>query len=390
MSPGAAAEVESVATRAGGWPPAATDILVVGGGPAGLAVAIRARQRGLSVRVLDRGRPPIDKSCGEGLMPDGLARLEELEVALPAGEGFPFQGIRYLDEHIIAEARFPSGHGLGLRRIALHAAMVRRAEAAGADLWWETEAQGILPGAIASTAGLVRAQWIVAADGLRSTIRRVAGLKRRSAGVPRFGLTRHFAIEPWSDCVEVRWADRREAYVTPLGRSLLGVTMLWSGRGASFDALLGSFPELAARLVGARAVPPDRGAGPLSQGTGAVVQGTLALVGDAAGYLDAIAGEGLSVAFHEAFALVDAIAAGDLALYERACSRILRVPRLATRALLLAEQWPALRRRLVMALSDDPVLFRRLLAVHARQASAGAAAWTVPRLAWRLMRAGSW
>jgi len=44
--------------------PASTDVFVVGGGPAGLALAIAARQRGLSVVVADGANPPIDKTCG--------------------------------------------------------------------------------------------------------------------------------------------------------------------------------------------------------------------------------------------------------------------------------------------------------------------------------------
>ena len=48
-----------------------TDIFVIGGGPAGLATAIAARQRGFDVVVADGAQPPIDKPCGEGLMPDG-------------------------------------------------------------------------------------------------------------------------------------------------------------------------------------------------------------------------------------------------------------------------------------------------------------------------------
>ena len=56
------------------------DVVVIGGGPVGLATAIAARGHGLSVRVIDRQRPPIDKACGEGLMPAGvraLARMRE-------------------------------------------------------------------------------------------------------------------------------------------------------------------------------------------------------------------------------------------------------------------------------------------------------------------------
>src|SRR5438105_7308201 len=45
-----------------------TDVLVIGGGPAGLTAAIAARLKGFDVAVADAAHPPIDKACGEGLM----------------------------------------------------------------------------------------------------------------------------------------------------------------------------------------------------------------------------------------------------------------------------------------------------------------------------------
>ncbi|MFY9851080.1 MAG: FAD-dependent oxidoreductase, partial [Trebonia sp.] len=51
------------------------DVLVAGGGPAGLATAIRCAQAGLSVTVAEPRAVPIDKACGEGLMPSAVARL---------------------------------------------------------------------------------------------------------------------------------------------------------------------------------------------------------------------------------------------------------------------------------------------------------------------------
>src|SRR5215210_1837085 len=100
------------------------DLLVIGGGPAGLATAIRARLAGLDVAVLDRFHPPIDKACGEGLMPDAVARLREIGVETA---GFPFRGIRYLDGDLVADGIFPQAGGLGVRRVDLHEALVHRA-----------------------------------------------------------------------------------------------------------------------------------------------------------------------------------------------------------------------------------------------------------------------
>lgn len=69
-----------------------TDIFVVGGGPAGLAAAIAARLKGFDVVVADAAEPPIDKACGEGLMPDSLDALLRLGVAIDPEQSFAFAG----------------------------------------------------------------------------------------------------------------------------------------------------------------------------------------------------------------------------------------------------------------------------------------------------------
>jgi flavin-dependent dehydrogenase len=363
------------------------DLLVVGGGPAGLATAIRARQSGLSVRLIDRARPPIDKACGEGLMPDGLARLRELGVEPAAGGRAAFRGIRYFDGRLMAEGRFLGSSGLGIRRVDLHRALLLRAGECGVETIWGVRAVALQEDGAMTDAGLLRARWIVAADGLHSRLRRAAGLDAAPARRRRYGVRRHFAIEPWSDFVEVHWGDGCEAYVTPAGPRRVGVAFLWGGRKGSFDRLVERFPALRDRVSGAPVDSEDRGAGPLEQRVRAVVRGNLALVGDASGYVDAITGEGLALAFHQAFAVVEAIGLGDLGAYAVAHRRLIRLPEVMTRLLLWVERHPRLRRRLIGALAADPALFSRLLSVHARELPPGRLGIDGPRLAWRLVAA---
>src|ERR1700681_3998274 len=131
----------------------ATDLLVIGGGPAGLATAIAARLAGMSARVVERSRPPIDKACGEGLMPDAVARLGELGVEPAPAECRRFVGIRYLDGEVVAEGLFPRAGGLGVRRLHLHQALVRRAEELGVDLCWGVAATGLAQAAPGARSG---------------------------------------------------------------------------------------------------------------------------------------------------------------------------------------------------------------------------------------------
>jgi flavin-dependent dehydrogenase len=348
------------------------DIGIVGGGPAGLGVALAARLRGLSVALLDRGAPAIDKACGEGLMPDGVARLARWGVVPSPQESAPFRGIRFLDGDLVAEGRFPGASGLAVRRTHLHGALAERAAGLGADLSWDRRARGIAWSdgravGLETADGRVECRFVVGADGLHSAVRRELGLEAPSRGRRRFGVRRHFARTPWSDCVEVYWAERCEAYVTGSGGDRVGVALLWSGEKADFDQLLERFPPLVARLGGATPCSRDRGAGPLRQRVRGVVRANVALVGDAAGYVDAITGEGLAIAFHEAEALVDAVVAGDLRLYARRQKRLRRLPNLMTEMLLVAERSPRRRRRFLRTVVRHPQLFHRLLGIHSRQ-----------------------
>src|SRR5215472_13659949 len=113
-----------------------SDVLIIGGGPAGLAAAIAARRRGLTVAVVDAAIPPIDKACGEGIMPDGInaARAIGLELRVPDAQ--PFCGIRFYNGDVSAGAEFPKGSGLGVKRTALHEFLMERAANAGVRMLW--------------------------------------------------------------------------------------------------------------------------------------------------------------------------------------------------------------------------------------------------------------
>jgi flavin-dependent dehydrogenase len=182
-------------------------------------------------------------------------------------------------------------------------------------------------------------------------------------------MRRHFGLAPWSGCVEVHWADGAEAYVTPVAPDEVGVALLWRGGSARYDALLARFPALAARLAGAPVRSTVRGAGRFEQRVRRRFAPGVALVGDAAGYLDAITGEGLTLGFLCAEALVDVVAEGrPLADYERAFRARSATLFRMTRLLLLVGALPGLRRRVVWTLARRPDLFDRLLAVTAGQA----------------------
>ena len=130
--------------------------------------------------------------------------------------------------------------------------------------------------ATAVAAAGLRARWLVAARRPALAAAPVAGAGPPGAGAAgRYGLRRHYPVAPWTDLVEVHWAEHAEAYVTPVGdgtgrrgrRSTVR-------RGAPYDELLAGFPALLGPAARRRA--GDRGPG---RGSAAPGRGALAVPG---------------------------------------------------------------------------------------------------------------
>jgi len=342
------------------------DAVVIGGGPAGLAAAIAARQRGLDVAVVERLAPPIDKACGEGVMPEGVALLARLGVDLEALAGAPLVGIEFIGGEVLARAHFRRARGRGLRRTVLHAALVRRATELGVELLWRRTVRGLGSGGVLLDDGPLAARWILGADGMNSAVRRWAGLDAPPARA-RVGIRRHFEIAPWTDLVQVYWADGAEAYVTPVDARAVCVAVLADAPVPHFDAALARFPALAARLGSAAPLGESRGSGTVFRRARGVVAGRVALVGDAAASADAITGLGITLAARQALLLADGLAREDLSSYERLHPRLMRVALGMSSFMLAVHDRPRLRRGVLRALSAAPWLFSGLLSLHTQR-----------------------
>ena len=341
------------------------DVLVVGGGPVGLATAIEARRRGLSVRVVEPRVQPIDKACGEGLMPGALAALERLGVD-PAGH--VIAGISYQAGTRRVDHGFRHRVGRGVRRTTLHSALGERAQLVGVELvQGRVEAftqRGDSVVGFLTDGAEQNARWLIGCDGLHSTVRDLAGLAVPSRGARRFGVRRHFAATPWNDLVEVHWTPTAEIYVTPVGEHEVGVAVL-GPQHTDYDEAIRSVPALADRLRGVAITTSTRGAGPFRQRSSARTSGRVMLVGDASGYVDAITGEGIRVGLAQARSAIDSIVADDAQRYEREWHRVTRDFRMLTTGLVALGNSP-LRRSIVPLAKTLPFVYGTIVERLAR------------------------
>ena len=339
-------------------------VFVVGGGPAGLVTAIALRRKGLRVTVADGGDFPSDKACGEGILPEGLAALGRLGIPLDCSEGRVFRGIRFLNSKAYAEAIFPSGTGLGIRRVALHRQLVDAAESFGVELLWRTPVTSLTRNHVFLGTRKLTADWIIGADGFGSRVKSWAGLGSNPKSYLRFAFRQHFTCKPWTEFVEMHWCKLAQLYVTPVSNSEVSVVVLSRNPQLRIREAFTHFPQVASRLADASAISVERGAVTGNSFVRKVYAGNVALIGDASGTVDAITGEGLSLAFQQAEHLAEAIANRNLESYELAHRRLRRRPALMARLLLLLENQPRLQERVVNVLAAEPDIYQRMLAAH--------------------------
>lgn len=340
-----------------------TDVLVVGGGPAGLAAGIAARQRGFRVVVADHSIPPIDKACGEGIMPDGIAAAQRLGIDLRRVGSYPFRGIRFRFGERHVDGDFPNGAGLGVRRTTLHQLMVDRAAEAGVEARWGARVS-FDGDAVVVDGEPVEARWIVGGDGGQSAVRNWAGLNECVRDSRRFGFRRHYRVAPWSEYMELHWGEGCQLYLTPIGASEVCVVAISRNAHLRLDEALGQFPRVAERLRSAGAATLERGAVTATRRLRSVCRGRVALIGDASGSVDAVTGEGLCLLFQQAVALADAFAANDLSRYAAAHGRIGRKPRFMADLMLMIDGHARLRRGAMAVLASHPRLFGSMVRFH--------------------------
>ena len=311
------------------------DALIVGAGPAGSALAAGLGRAGVRALMVERAHHPRPKACAEYASPRIVEELAR--IGLPstdwAADAVALDGMHlHAGRHAVRVAyadRSGPRVAWGIDRRAFDARLAQHAVASGAELREGLSVLGLIQtrGRVdgvrvrdlaSGREEVIHAGWVIGADGVRSTVARLAGVERRVRFPRRLGLVAHYAgVADLTDHGEMHVA-RDGHYVglapTPGGELNVGMALPLRDGGVSasrrFAGAIEALPAVARRLASSERLTPIRGAAPIGHRvTRAAGPGWL-LVGDAAGFVDPFTGEGIHRALRSARAAGEAILGG--------------------------------------------------------------------------------
>lgn len=381
-------------------------VLVVGGGPAGAAVAFQLVRAGVEVIVLDRARFPRDKPCSEYMSPQASRILDEMSVLqrIEAAGASQLAGMRVRAPNgAVFQGRFAEvpgfrgyrDHGLALRRTTLDALLLERAREAGAVVHEGTRVGALVRDDRGRVVGLeildergghrtLRASVVVGADGLRSIVSRRLGLAATRWAQRRHAFVTHYrGVQGVGDAGEMH--VERDGYVglADVGGGLTNVAVVVPARyaraasgnaGAFVEQWIRARAHLAPRFVHASRATPVLATGPFASASRRAWAPGAALVGDAADFFDPFTGEGIYAALRGAELLaphiIDALSAtrpvdADAALreYDRARVREFRGKWAVERIIGAAVSFPPLMNVAARSLALRPAMAHTIVGV---------------------------
>lgn len=295
-----------------------TDVLVVGGGPAGSSTAIHLARAGVTVMLIDQARFPREKACAEYCSPGVVDTLDDLG-ALPRLINRDHQlldGMQLVSGNRTLPLNFdehrPSGNqALGIKRSILDHELLELAAENGVDVHQGVRMTAPVMSGITvtgaeirqgSTRATITADLVIAADGLNSTLARALDLDLQQRWPRRLGLVARFTNPPvpithgqmhigdgmYCGLTPVTDSEVNVSLVVPMGAKTRG-----ESTGGFFDRMIRTLPGIDHLLGDAERISSVRGVGPLGKGVRKPAGPGYLLVGDAAGFFDPMTGEGV-------------------------------------------------------------------------------------------------
>lgn len=378
-----------------------SSVVIVGGGPTGLVSAILLSKIIKNVFVLEKKDYPIDKVCGEGLMPRAVSFLKEESILDDSffknkNNYYQFTGINFTYRDTFLEGKFPLGKsGVGIKRSVLSQALFQRAQECGVVFYTQARVFDIINNPqqasvhfICNGEKTITSDLILLCDGINSPLKQKLGinkhiiypdfLKSRGEFPIRLGARNHYLMRPWSEKVEVHWAEGVEAYVTPLSDNLIGVAWLFDSKkfkcGASANYLINYFPVLKEKLNHAKSIDDFLVFGPMGYASEVGYIGKICLLGDSYSFYDGITGEGLSSSFeqcHLLFKTLTRLQKGEFnnlgqAFYQFELDRkkIVELTNNHCSLVLYLSVFRLIKNLVFKFLNEFPIFFQRLLALN--------------------------
>jgi geranylgeranyl reductase family protein len=333
----------------GSMPVRDTDVLVIGGGPAGAAMGYWTAELGHSVTIVERKHFPREKTCGDGLTPRAVKQLGDMGLGEPLKQFHRYEGLRATAHGKELELQWPTHplyprHGYVVRRRELDAMVALNAEKSGATLLQGHEAleplmeKGCVRGAIVNNLDedrkvAIRASYVVIADGANSRFGRSLGTARTKAWPYGTAIRTYWTsprhAEPWIESaldVKDRQGNSMPGYgwIFPVGDGTInvGVGLLSTFKkfkDVNTTHLLDSYAHMIAERweidPGSPECRATSGKIPMGGSVFPKMGPTHLVIGDAAGSVNPFNGEGIDYAYETArmaaTVLHDALRSGD-------------------------------------------------------------------------------